>query len=1350
MFLLPLSLQNISELTDPKERVSLAEANNYKNAELALSEGSFEDYSLNSEVSDVLNLKFFFTDRISHKPVQVTVSEEKGVGSLNFFCSHCELNGRWATSCEHRWQSYILLWQALHGQSSGTDGRLDNLKKDLQPRVHTGQESEEAKTWELKAVLFRPLDSKMLFESEQKEISRFQNIELKGYRKIEIDPQKMLLSPRLWELPEIFHRTQKLAIDQQATDIKQYYALADAIWYYFSDGTYISAREILRHPRHRRLPAEILPLGLSKIQTELPVFERWPFLQSLRLQKRSARDFVSQAFVELEAVMQSLIYRIVEAQRQAKLELWLDINSEQTSAIRLAQVEFGPHRDFYWRMHISETQRTFISDFKLMKRSKQSVHFWNSFCLEPEKAQLTVHPWLSEFESLREQLSGFQAEPLSNFVFEVKSEKQTQETVSYLRSRSIPVEVDGQSIKIPAHRAGMDILIGERGDISIRHEARVDAQMYLQKECWTATSNKYLKTLEQGLAYFFAVDIKELASGQRQRREWDLKLLRHLGIVQYVFFESLSVALNGQTSELQLSNADLLWEQIQPKIMLLLLSNTERNGLENQSLEQLCSRSVLTYFDEFIKKIFQDIKKSENFYSEFGEIILDGAVEKEWRLLLDVLRSLAFKSNGDVFRKSRIGFLTRMGCVNSEQESLNENIFLNLGGADKKDIKLDEKKNQENIRDTLTALQALIPFGMRIYYKGEKIHELGESEFSVRFDIQSGEDQNSKMNWFELNPSFFLMGQQVHPEHLLSLGAGGVIEFEGKLYLVPQKRLPPLKMLESFWQKLQKGRLSDKKSKLSESIYTLPRHQVLELLALRAAGIDIKGDSQWQKLCDFYDNLGENSQKESAPDAVKNLLKPYQLKGFQWIHDLYQLKLGALLADDMGLGKTLQTLSFLESLRQKNELGLSLVVVPTSLVYNWQQEIEKFTPELPLVIFNSRERDKLNQRLWSGEPTVVVTTYGLLMEHEKFFSDVSWKILVLDEAQNIKNITARRTSAARSLSAQFKVALTGTPMENHYGEFYSLVDLLVPGSLGPFDEFRRMFVSRESISREAVEELKLKIKPLLLRRTKKEILDQLPEKQETRVSIAFEEQQKQIYRDIAMSYNQRVQEAIESTVVEGSPQGRAQVQLQMLTALLRLRQACSDPGALPEVEYKKVPPKIETLRESLQEIIESGESALVFTQFLQTLEHTVDLLKKDGLNVYALHGAVPSAQRQKILSEFSKPDQPAILVMTLKTGGVGLNLTKASYVFHLEPWWNPAVENQATDRAHRIGQSKAVQVFKYIMHESLEEKIEVLKARKDQRFQILLTQTEKNTTAESQLSSGSLTQEDFQILLGLR
>lgn len=308
------------------------------------------------------------------------------------------------------------------------------------------------------------------------------------------------------------------------------------------------------------------------------------------------------------------------------------------------------------------------------------------------------------------------------------------------------------------------------------------------------------------------------------------------------------------------------------------------------------------------------------------------------------------------------------------------------------------------------------------------------------------------------------------------------------------------------------------------------------------------------------------------------------------------------------------------------------------------------------------------------------------------------------------------------------------------------MDLVVSGSLGDLSHFREKFITPENISSEDIKFLKLKSKPLVLRRTKKEILSELPPKVESTIRLPFEVKQEKIYRDIALSWNEKVKESIIS-------EGESKTQLLMLTALLRLRQVCSDPASIPNIKYSESPPKINVLLEALQEITESGESALVFTQFLHTFDRIKKELKNQKIPIFSLHGGTSRQEREVILKGFQDHAQGAVLLMTLKSGGVGLNLVKASYVFHLEPWWNPAVENQATDRAHRIGQQKPVQVYRYLMRESVEEKIEVLKERKSAKFNALFSSSESSGASSGEGNSGvssgqsSLTQSDFEYLL---
>ena len=424
-------------------------------------------------------------------------------------------------------------------------------------------------------------------------------------------------------------------------------------------------------------------------------------------------------------------------------------------------------------------------------------------------------------------------------------------------------------------------------------------------------------------------------------------------------------------------------------------------------------------------------------------------------------------------------------------------------------------------------------------------------------------------------------------------------------------------------------------------------------------------------------------------------------------------------------------------------MGHSLIAVPTSLTFNWFSEAKRFTPDLPVHIFNSKELSQAKEFFANNKHGILITTYGLMAEHEAFFSEVRWNMHIYDEAQNLKTITAKRTTVSRKIPARFKLCLTGTPLENHMGEFYSLMDLVVPGALGPFDQFRKNYMQSYAPDLERMQFLKLKTKPLVLRRTKSSILKELPPKTESTVKIPFSEKQLAIYRDIALSWNSKVRQ----TIVE---KGENKSQLIMLTALLRLRQVCSAPGAIPNVTYTETPPKVSLLIDNLKAIVETGESALVFTQFLGTFDLLAKEMKKAGIPFFSLHGKVNRKDREIALRNFQELQTGGVMLMTLKTGGVGLNLTKASYVFHLEPWWNPAVENQATDRTHRIGQTKPVQVYRYIMSESVEEKIEVLKTRKSSQFNALFSEEESAIEAQNSESGGpSLSQKDFEYLLGI-
>lgn len=1313
MFLIPITLQNILEMRDARERVSLSQQTFFEDGQHLIDEDACKSFELTRPSNASLSLALFFNDGATAKVIEPTRD-----ASLEFSCSKCTAMGRAVSGCQHQWAAYLIIFDALHSETREIKNDLilklsQTLKNSVEVQSVAKDKFSKFEDVGLDSISIM-LDEPPLFKGAS--LSSLLDLNFSKYQKIEVPQDQLYLSPSLFRLPEVFRKKLTAFSDRYFAETSQQNALSDILRYNFSNGLQLSSQNILRHRLHKNVSPELLPRPV----TGKPLFSKWPLLSD------SESGFISTSTQELEDIIQNLLAEVAQAHSQNKIELYLQSKNRPSYAFKVKSLEFGPQNEIDWRVELTE-KPDLQTEFKLVSFRNRPLHFFSTFAVDPVDGAVVVHSFKREFELLQQKLRQISEDieiPRNEIPqFEVTGEYETKTVLRYLRSRPMAVKLTNGSQTIERDKSRTEIRLNENGEFYLNHEARVNGKKNLQRRGWTALSEVYLQTMSQGLQFILNMDPKELASRKLQKRSWDIKLLKHLGILQYIFFETLSLHFDGAlTNGAQIEKADL-FKAIEGRIQSLLIAGSGSSLMKDVPLADLCSKSTLACLQEFIGGVFKSVSASESFYSEEGEVVLEGVVEREFKLIYEILKTAAVNSSGEFFSKSRTGLLERISSPDSDLYH----------------FPASNAKGRAGLQQTLTALQYLIPFGFQIFYKDQPLTELKEDEFHVDFVVLS-DDGSKNYNWFELNPKFFLLGQEVDSSHLLGLGSGGVIEYQGKLYLVPQKQMPSLRRLENFWHKLQKGK-NEHIRKKGDGIYQLPRSQTLELLALRASGVGVRGDHEWKRLCEFYDNLGQSNRELKLPKSNKASLKPYQVSGIQWLQDLYNLRLGALLADDMGLGKTLQTLSFLDDLRARDEMGPVLIVVPSSLIFNWQDEIQKFTPELKLQIFSTQEIEKISRLLAAKTQTVVITTYGMLAEHEAYLSQYKFNIIIFDEAQNLKNISTKRTSSARALNGNFKICLTGTPMENHYGEFYSLIDLLVPGSLGELADFRKHFVNTELIPLEKMDDLKLKIKPLLLRRTKKEILDQLPEKVETKVSIAFEDRQKEIYRDIALSYNERVKETMEL-------QGVASVQLQMLTAILRLRQACSDPAALPNVRYDKIPPKIETLLESVKELVESGESALIFTQFVQTLEHTAKILQQNNIPVFVLHGKVPTKQRRAILSEFSQLNTGAVLIMTLKTGGVGLNLTKASYVFHLEPWWNPSVENQATDRAHRLGQSKAVQVFKYIMHESLEEKIELLKERKDKKFKSLFATAEQVTEIDD--VSNGLSKEDFDLLLGIK
>lgn len=434
-----------------------------------------------------------------------------------------------------------------------------------------------------------------------------------------------------------------------------------------------------------------------------------------------------------------------------------------------------------------------------------------------------------------------------------------------------------------------------------------------------------------------------------------------------------------------------------------------------------------------------------------------------------------------------------------------------------------------------------------------------------------------------------------------------------------------------------------------------------------------------------------------APDVPKELnatLRSYQLDGYHWMARLNSWGAGALLADDMGLGKTIQTIAFL---LLKKEEGPSLVVAPASVAPNWLTEIEKFAPSLNASILNfAPNRQQAISEAKAGD--VLITTYGILLSIQDDITSKDWNVACLDEAHIIKNRGAKTSAAAMKIKARNRVMLTGTPVQNHLGELWSLFQFVNPGLLGGYENFTHKFIipieGRQD--KEKQELLDRIVRPFMLRRTKQAVLKELPEKTEIYHQVDLTKEELAVYENIRKRAEQMLKENMKN-------KNGNEVDMNVLAEITRLRQAsCS--VQLVEPKWRGDSSKVVTLLELLQGVLEGGNRALVFSQFVSFFDIVRKELDKKGMKYYYIDGSVPVKKRAEMVDAFQKGDCPLFLI-SLKAGGLGLNLTGANYVFHLDPWWNPAIEQQATDRAYRIGQKQAVTVYHLVSHNTIEEKI---------------------------------------------
>ncbi len=451
-------------------------------------------------------------------------------------------------------------------------------------------------------------------------------------------------------------------------------------------------------------------------------------------------------------------------------------------------------------------------------------------------------------------------------------------------------------------------------------------------------------------------------------------------------------------------------------------------------------------------------------------------------------------------------------------------------------------------------------------------------------------------------------------------------------------------------------------------------------------------------------------EEQPVPATLRGTLRPYQVRGYSWLHFLSRLGLGACLADDMGLGKSITTLALVAHDWEAAPSAPVLLICPTSVIGNWQREIARFAPDLPVVVHHGGERTRDGRILpKKARVALVLTSYGVALRDSELLQKARWRGVVLDEAQNVKNADSKQAQAVRALDASYRVTLTGTPIENHVGDLWSLMDFLNPGLLGTQASFRREFLIPIGVLGNADAEARLKrmSTPFVLRRLKSDpaIIADLPKKLETRVFCQLTKEQASLYAAVLREVEQPLEEA------EGIERRGL-----ILATITKLKQVCNHPANLLHDNSRLAgrSGKLARLAEMLDEVHEERDHALVFTQFTEMATLLRRYLQETtGREVLYLHGGLAKRQRDLLVERFqTSEDAPSVLILSLRAGGTGLNLTRANHVFHFDRWWNPAVENQASDRAYRIGQTKNVHVHRLVCAGTIEDKIDALLERK--------------------------------------
>lgn len=827
----------------------------------------------------------------------------------------------------------------------------------------------------------------------------------------------------------------------------------------------------------------------------------------------------------------------------------------------------------------------------------------------------------------------------------------------------------------------------------------------------------YLFDWENGDVYFLPPELKEFFSTIRAN------------LATLTIDNLLNISLDHKVKSfisLQVEGQDYTLEDLEEPSLRIYISNSDRKGYSNFSFEfynkddKRCKpphfMGLLTFnggaIDIFRKKsegysFLQEVNNYFNLESDAYKKLLSGKSKKNtWiRAIEDVSKkefTLSFDHENNRIYKfdNNIQLLMFNSMIGDFGEQ-----FFRYSYTYKDSNELIYQVSMGAIVQGLSKFYTLTqPYGIQIFYNSA---ELNSWSSRIRFERK----KIGRSGWFDLELEISDEDMEVLKnadlDNNIALTQNGVV-------LLNNEQRDLLRFVNKYTKLETKEEIQE--GKFKKFILPFNRARIFELFELKKIGLEGTLTEEEVQLCERLQNLDEMPQYP-VPETFDKILRKYQKTGYNWLRFLYENKLGACLADDMGLGKTIQTICFIQSIYEK--VDRILIVCPVSILLNWENEFKKFS-DIDVHIFHGANRT------FPEDKKIILTSYGILKrELETHFEDKQFDLFIMDEVQHLKNMRSLGAYAARKIKANYRICLTGTPVENDLAEFYNVIDLSIPGIWGDL-----RFLRSNSTPKSRVYARKTAA-PFILRRTKAQVLTDLPPKIENNVVLNFKDEERDFYKDKLKNIKQKIVSA---------PKKKKYGEI--LKGLLELRQSClwQSHDNTQSRHFKHLEStKIDFLLENVEQLLEEGHQAIIFSQFTTYLDIIETAFNEKCWKYSRIDGSQSVKKRQKSVDAFQSGETPLFLI-SLKAGGVGLNLTAASYVFIMDPWWNPAVESQAIDRAYRIGQKNKLTVFKPVIKDSVEEKVLKLQEMKRELFKELLPEDDDN------LFSGKLSMKDFEDL----